>query len=146
MNAFEHYRCPQLVMSEIHRILKPGGCLFLHTSGLQPLHEAPFHFYNVTRYGLQEWLKGYEIQHLGVSPNFNPLYSLSWIASEIEKGVATHQPAELEAFHNITLRELIKFWRSPNARQNSTYETFYRLDSPTQESCAAGWEAIAYKK
>jgi SAM-dependent methyltransferase len=146
MNAFEHYRCPRTVLAEVHRVLEPGGRLFLHTAGLQPLHEPPFHFYNVTRYGLEEWLKDFKILELGVSSNFNPIYALAWIASEIEKGVAQHQPGELNNFLNISIRDLVTFWSLPIKRCDPIYKIFDRLDQTTQESCAAGWQAIALKK
>lgn len=145
MNAFEHYRNPQDVMSEIHRILKPEGRLFLHTAGLQPLHEAPFHFYNVTRYGLKEWLKDFEILDLSVSANFNPVYGISWIASELEKGVAQSQPDLLKEFQKITLNDLAEFWRDPNLRNNEIFKPFFALDQSTQECCASGWQAIVRK-
>jgi SAM-dependent methyltransferase len=146
MNAFEHYRCPRTVLAEVHRVLEPGGRLFLHTAGLQPLHESPFHFYNVTRYGLEEWLKNFEILELGVSSNFNPVYALAWIASEIEKGVAQYQSSELNDFLNISIRDLVTFWKLPITRGAPIYEIFHRLDHSTQEACAAGWQAIAIKK
>src|SRR4051812_13131673 len=46
MNVFEHLADPPRVCAEIHRVLIPGGTVFIHTAFLQPLHEAPAHFYN----------------------------------------------------------------------------------------------------
>ena len=62
LNAFEHYRDPEGVMRQIHRVLKPGGRLYLHTAFLQPLHEAPHHYFNCTEFGLAEWLKHFTIE------------------------------------------------------------------------------------
>jgi SAM-dependent methyltransferase len=43
MNAFEHYRDPELVSAELHRVLKPGGVIYIQTAFLQPPREAvPF--------------------------------------------------------------------------------------------------------
>ena len=58
MNAFEHYADPPAVVARLHRLLKPGGLVFLHTAFLQPLHEAPHHYYNTTRFGLERWFAG----------------------------------------------------------------------------------------
>jgi hypothetical protein len=134
------------VMSEIHRILKPGGRLFLHTAGLQPLHEAPHHYFNVTKFGLEEWLRDFKILDLGVSSNFNPIYALSWIASEIEKGVAQKQPNYLGDFNKTTLADLVEFWRSPQKKSAQDFDLFFQLDLATKEICAAGWEAIVEKE
>ena len=45
MNAFEHYRDPLRVASELHRIMKPGGRILIRTAFLQPLHERPWQLY-----------------------------------------------------------------------------------------------------
>jgi SAM-dependent methyltransferase len=71
MNAFEHYREPQQVARELFRVLRPGGKVLVHTAFLQPLHEKPRHFYNCTRYGLEEWFKDFETERLLVSDNFS---------------------------------------------------------------------------
>lgn len=144
MNAFEHYRNPRVVASEILRVLKPGGTLFMHTAGLQPLHEPPYHFYNVTRFGLEEWLTDFEIEKIRVSPNFNPGFALAWLASEIERGVRHHQgllPAM--RLKNAKLGDILKFWRKPESRKGRIWEIFEALDENTQQICAAGWEARA---
>ena len=83
INAFEHYRQPDKVVSEILRVLKPGGRVFIHTAFLQPLHEPPWHFFNCTKFGLQEWFSPFEIVSLQVSENFNPIYALAWQADEM---------------------------------------------------------------
>ncbi len=41
-------------MSEVHRVLKPGGRLFLTTPFLAPLHEMPNDFYRYTPSALRE--------------------------------------------------------------------------------------------
>ena len=145
MNAFEHYKNPSKVFSEVHRVLKPGGELFLHTAGLQPLHEAPNHFYNVTRYGLEEWLKDFQSIQIEVSDNFNPVYSLSWMASEIEKGIDEKDPEGQSLFNQITLGEMVEFWRNPNLRNGKVWDIFKHADNHTKEICAAGWQARAKK-
>ena len=80
-------------------MLKPGGVLLVHTVFLQPLQEAPWHFYNCTRYGLQQWLEDLEIEALHVSANFSPGHSISWLASECEQALRdAASPADVDAF------------------------------------------------
>jgi SAM-dependent methyltransferase len=146
MNAFEHYREPRLVALEILRVLKPGGTLFMHTAALQPIHEPPHHYYNVTRYGLAEWLKGFDVEQIRVSENFSPAYALSWLISEIERGVLANQGvlASLK-LRNAKLGQIMKFWRDPSSRDGGLWKIFESLDPQTRETCAAGWEAKVHK-
>src|SRR5262249_11234875 len=60
-NVFEHLREPPRVAAEIQRVLKPGGEVMIHTAFLQPLHEAPHHYYNATAFGVREWFRDFEI-------------------------------------------------------------------------------------
>jgi SAM-dependent methyltransferase len=46
--VLEHCANPGEVLSEIRRVLKPGGTCFLTTPFLRPLHEMPFDFYRFT--------------------------------------------------------------------------------------------------
>lgn len=146
MNAFEHYREPDLAMAEIHRTLKPGARLYLHTAFLQPLHEAPHHYYNCTEFGLKQWLHHFENIDIQVSSNFNPIYTLAWLASEMEaafqKGVSA-QSAEI--LGEARLKDLMVFWRDPGSRNSALWRMFYELPSELQRKFAAGWEARATK-
>jgi SAM-dependent methyltransferase len=70
--TLEHVPEPKIVLNELHRILKPGGKLWLTAPLFYPEHEIPYDFYRYTRYGLAhliegagftieslEWLEGY---------------------------------------------------------------------------------------
>jgi SAM-dependent methyltransferase len=146
MNAFEHYRDPYRVALEIYRVLKPTGTLFIHTAGIQPLHEAPHHYFNVTKYGLMQWLSIFETNYVRVSNNFNPIYALSWIISELERGILNSQGLEAAAqFRTASLEDIMNFWRYPDNRTSELFDLFYKLDGLSQEICSAGWEASVSK-
>ncbi len=141
MNAFEHYRDPHKVAAEMLRVLKPGGRLLLRTAFLQPLHEPPWHFYNCTRFGLAEWMKGFETEQLHVSENFNPNHTLAWIASESESSLRRDVSEEAaDAFRAATLGELVDIWRDPSKRDARLWTDFQKLPQPAQDVIAAGFE------
>jgi SAM-dependent methyltransferase len=58
-NVLEHVPDPQPVLQEAHRILRKGGCLFLVTPFLFPLHDAPHDFFRYTEYSLKPLLCSY---------------------------------------------------------------------------------------
>ena len=144
LNAFEHYREPARVAAEILRVLRPGGRVLVHTAFLQPLHEAPYHFYNCTRYGLEAWFAGFETERLHVSDNFNPAYTLAWLAHEARAAVQGDVSAEAaRALGAATFGEFADLWTDPAAFAASPrVADLRRLRQTTQESIAAGFEYI----
>jgi glycosyltransferase involved in cell wall biosynthesis/SAM-dependent methyltransferase len=148
LNAFEHYRDPRVAAGEIWRVLRPGGRVLIHTAFLQPLHEAPWHFYNCTRYGLEAWFEDFETEKLHVSPNFHPGYSLSWLASECELALRLHvSDSDADIFLDAPLHRLISLWRTPESSRpgEPIWNSLAALPQHIQEGLAAGFEWIGRK-
>ena len=51
--VLEHLERPQDAIREMHRILKPGGCVILSAPLFWHLHEEPRDFFRYTSYGLE---------------------------------------------------------------------------------------------
>lgn len=64
--VLEHVEYPQKVIDEFYRILKPGGKLFLTAPQAGGIHEAPYNFFNFTKYGLESLFKnaGFKINFI----------------------------------------------------------------------------------
>jgi GT2 family glycosyltransferase/glycosyltransferase involved in cell wall biosynthesis len=145
LNAFEHYREPKRVARELFRVLRPGGKLLIRTAFLQPLHERPWHFYNCTRYGLEEWFKDFETEELHVSENFSPGHSISWLASEAELALRRDLSSNAaDAFADASLGHFISLWRSGEEARliDPIWSALAQLPQETQESIAAGFEYV----
>jgi len=67
--VLEHLHTPHLAISEMYRILKPGGLLLLTTRFIFPLHSSPVDYYRFTKYGLRHLLKDFEILELSEDSN-----------------------------------------------------------------------------
>jgi SAM-dependent methyltransferase len=146
MNAFEHYRDPHKVAAELLRISKPDGRILVRTAFLQPVHEAPWHFFNCTRHGLAEWFKGFDTERLHVSENFCPNHSIAWLASELEAALASDVSADsANAFRNTPIGALVDVWRNPEKRTTALWTDFCKLSQAKQEITAAGFEFIGRK-
>ncbi len=145
LNAFEHYREPRQVARELYRVLRPGGMLLVHTAFMQPLHEAPWHFYNCTRYGLQQWFEAFETDTLHVSANFSPGHSIAWLASECERALRQDaSPAEADAFADAPIGNFVALWRGHEAArwEDRQWQALEALPQPAQEAIAAGFEYV----
>jgi len=145
-NTFEHLRDPKCAAGEIHRVLKPGGKLVLHTAFLQPVHEAPYHFYNTTEYGLRNWFDGFTITKLEASENFSPAYVFGWLATEVIHAVEMTQGRE--AAQQLAATPL-SFWQSrwvkPAERKHPIWQMLGRLPQEMQKRFSAGFCLEAVK-
>jgi SAM-dependent methyltransferase len=54
---FEHCPEPEIVMSEVDRVLKPGGLFFFTVPFLWPLHDVPYDQYRYTPFSLERHLR-----------------------------------------------------------------------------------------
>jgi len=146
LNAFEHYRDPQQAAAELHRVLKPGGKLLIVAAFMQPLHEKPWHFYNCTRYGLEEWFRAFEAERLEVTDALTPNFTLGWVASEVESALRGELgTSSADLFRENDLGDLIDAFRDPAKRDATFWADVNRLSQPAKEIAAAGFEYVGRK-
>jgi len=64
--VLEHVASPRAYLDEAHRLLKPGGLLFLSTHGYWMYHPDPTDFWRWTREGLRKEIEraGFRIEHI----------------------------------------------------------------------------------
>jgi SAM-dependent methyltransferase len=74
-SSLEHMEFPELFFEEAHRVLKPGGKLFINVPFIHPEHEIPFDFQRPTRYGLRRWYEHSGFVNTEVKPTSSSIYS-----------------------------------------------------------------------
>lgn len=146
-NTFEHLRDPALAARELLRVLKPGGRLMLQTAYLQPLHEEPHHYYNVTEWGLRQWFDGFQIDRLFVPENMNPSLALAWLSTEILHHTGSTLGWDVsEMLARVTLGEWRALWSDREARETSAlWQTMMKLPQETQKRFSGGFQLEATK-
>lgn len=77
--VFEHVPDPELVMSEFHRLLVPGGHVVIAVPFLQPFHPTPFDFRRYTGTGIEQLAERSGFRVIELRPVHSLAQTLGWI-------------------------------------------------------------------
>ncbi len=83
--VIEHLPDPFGAVSEMARVLQPGGVLILSAPHLSLLHEEPDDYWRFTRFGLMQLLRSASLEVLSIAPTAGVfafgghLFSLAWM-------------------------------------------------------------------
>ena len=69
-SMLEHVEKPEQVISEIHRVLRPGGTLLLSTPWMYPFHAAPGDYLRFSESALAGMLHGFRLKTVEPLGNF----------------------------------------------------------------------------
>ena len=104
--VLEHVRDPQQHVAEILRVLKPGGTVVLDGAFMQPLHGAPYHYFNSTYYAFAALFAEFSKKEIRVPPYLKPWVSLQWILRSYLQGLDSDQARD--TLRSMTIGDLEK--------------------------------------
>ena len=59
--VFEHVADPAAAAAELIRVTRPGGLVMTEVAFMQPLHAVPYHFFNMTPWGVRRLFECCEV-------------------------------------------------------------------------------------
>jgi glycosyltransferase involved in cell wall biosynthesis/SAM-dependent methyltransferase len=92
--VFEHIDDPFRAARELIRVTRPGGLVMTEVAFMQPLHAVPYHFFNMTTWGLQALFSSCEILECDWFGDLST--TVEWLAQSVNLHTKV-DPAELAA-------------------------------------------------
>lgn len=80
--TLEHVTDPQQAVREMTRVLRPGGRLYIEVAFMQPLHQDPWHYFNVTPHGLDHLCRDLDIIEKGAFGTLADQFD--WMLREVD--------------------------------------------------------------
>ncbi len=77
--VLEHVPNPQLILNEMARVCKTGGCIVISLPFVYPEHEEPFDYFRFTQFGIAELLKKAGLKIQSISKDTSALETMATI-------------------------------------------------------------------
>jgi SAM-dependent methyltransferase len=83
--VLEHVSEPARVVAELHRILKPGGRVYVTVPLVGALHEEPYDFFRYTSHGLRHLLESAGFVDIDVRPRNDSFSTLAQVMCDMSR-------------------------------------------------------------
>jgi SAM-dependent methyltransferase len=114
--VLEHLPEPAQVLGELHRVLKPGGTLWLTAPLFYAEHERPYDFFRYTQFGLRHLLEAARFEVLEIDWMEGYLGTLSYQARVMSRALPSSPGAYGGGLRGWALASAAKLARRAGAR------------------------------
>jgi SAM-dependent methyltransferase len=123
----EHVPEPELALFEMHRVLRPGGQIWVEAPFLQAYHAHPHDFWRCTLHGMRLWMEDFDEVASGIFEGFSNEATMLFDAFHRDLDVAP----ETVSGKRARLKSYIRTMEEKNAVSTSLYSaTFYWGEKP----------------
>jgi ubiquinone/menaquinone biosynthesis C-methylase UbiE len=153
--VLEHVKKPWVVVNEIQRVLRHGGYLYVKVAFMQPVHNYPTHYFNMTKEGLLSLfddIAGFRILKSGVEEDQMPSYTLMFVLSSYLRSLfpkTGQKMRDVEVFEDrvyggegLLTKILVRLYLSVS---NLLKVLDRRIDKEHAEKLAAGFFLLGIK-
>lgn len=153
--VLEHVKRPWVVVKELERVLRRGGYLYVKVAFMQPVHNYPAHYFNMTKEGLLSLfadMTDFRIVQSGVEEDQMPSYTLMFVLSNYLRALfpqVSEKMGDVEIFEkrlfgerNQLAKIIISFYLG---LLNLLKVLDRKIDSEHAEKLAAGFFLLGMK-
>lgn len=153
--VLEHVKKPWVVVNELQRVLRSSGYLYVKVAFMQPVHNYPTHYFNMTKEGLLSLfsdMTDFRILKSGVEEDQMPSYTLMFVLSSYLRSLfpkTGQKMRDVEVFEDrvyggegLLTKILVRLYLSVS---NLLKVLDRRIDKEHAEKLAAGFFLLGIK-
>ncbi len=110
--VFEHVDDPFKAAAELVRVTRPGGLVLTEVAFMQPLHAVPYHFFNMTTWGVTELFAGCEVLECDwfgeLSTTVEWLTNAAGLATKVDPTELAEVLAKVRSYDRLVSHEDLK--------------------------------------
>jgi len=128
--VFEHVQNPFEVASELCRVIKPKGRIYVDVPFLQAEHGFPHHYFNMTRMGVQEiFREKAQLIHQSIAEINQTKYSIFQLINLFINAASKNDPKLNRRFMKMRLKDFLKTIDSFKLNEEDDFKTAWGTTS-----------------